>query len=258
MGYAGKIWVAPQIIVKKRGFIMKKTLAICLACVLLAAMSAGCGNDNDTGSSSASGSTSTSSASTSSASQPSSEPESGAGSGAGQEGDSPVELIIKDEKLKAAFDAVRKEFGEFYVSMPAVITEQQMTEMYYVNKDDVEEFVGEMSIANVSGDTFVGVKAKPGKAQAVADALEKRKNDIIENFKTYPVNFMDVKSQAAKVITQGDYVFLILMGNLNVPDGQEATLEMAQKEVERAEKAIQSVFNGADGASASESTSSAS
>lgn len=149
---------------------------------------------------------------------------------------------IKDEKLKAAYDAVKKEFGEYWLTMPAIIEEQMMKEMYYINPDDVEEFAGEMSLANVSGDTLVLVKAKPGRAQAVADALEQRRKDIIDQFKQYPVNFMDVKSEAAKVVTEGDYVFLILMGDLNVPDGEEASLEMAQAEVERAEKAIRSVF----------------
>ncbi len=149
---------------------------------------------------------------------------------------------IKDEKLKAAYDAVRKEFGEYWLTMPGIIEEQMMKEMYYINPDDVEEFVGEMSLANISGDTLVLVKAKPGRAQAVADALEQRRRDIIDQFKQYPVNFMDVKSEAAKVVTEGDYVFLILMGDINIPDGEDASLEMAQAEVERAEKAIRSVF----------------
>lgn len=204
----------------------------------MSAIFAGCGSDKDKGSSS-SMSQSSSSSSSSSSSMSSSE-----------EGDK-VEIIIKDAKLKEAFDAVRREFGEFYVSMPSVITEQQMQEMYYINPDDIEEFAGEMSIANVSGDTFVAVKAKPGKADAVAEALEKRRTDIIDQFKTYPVNFMDIKSEAAKVITEGDYVFLVLMGDINVPDGEEASLEMAQKEVERAENAIKSVFEGSGSSAAS-------
>lgn len=153
-----------------------------------------------------------------------------------------VSIIIKDEKLKAAYDAVKKEFGEFYVASPAVINEQQMQELYYVKPEDIEEFVGEMAMINVSGDTFVGVKCKPGKAADVAAALGRRRDDIIETFRTYPVNFMDIKSEACEVVTHGDYVFMILMGELNVPDGTEATMEMAQAEVERAKKCIDSVF----------------
>ena len=220
-----------------------KKMAICLAAAMLAAAFAGCGSDGagkEPGSSSSSSQPSSSS-SVPSSSESSSAPESSKPDGAD---DGPVEIMIKDEKLKAAYDALRAEFGEFWLTMPAVITEAQMTEIYYVNEDDVEEFVGEMSIANISGDTFVGAKAKPGRAEAVAEALEKRRQDIINQFETYPVNFMDVKSQAAKVFTEGDYVFLVLMGDINVPDGEDASLQMAEAEVARAEKAIRSAFEG--------------
>lgn len=159
------------------------------------------------------------------------------------EGDSLVDTI-QDEKLKAAYQAAMEEFGDRWLSMPGTIVPEQLSEIYYVDAEDIEEFAGEMSMANVSGDTFVAVKAKPGRADAVAQALDRRRQDIISQFETYPVNFMDVKSQAAKVITEGDYVFLVLIGDLNVPDGEEATLEMAQAEVERAENAIRSVFVG--------------
>lgn len=220
-----------------------KKMAICLAAAMLAAAFAGCGSDGaDKGSSSISSSSQPSSSSAASSAAPSST--SSESSEPDEADDEPVEIIIKDEKLKAAYDALRAEFGEFWLSMPAVITEAQMTEIYYVNEEDVEEFVGEMSFINVSGDTFVGAKAKPGRAEAVAEALEKRRQDIITQFETYPVNFMDLKSQAAKVFTEGDYVFLVLMGDLNVPDGEDASLQMAEAEVARAEKAIRSAFEG--------------
>lgn len=206
---------------------MKKMFAACLAAAIVAGTLGGCVSKND-------GVTSSMPEATPS---PSPSPETSANAS-----DSPVEIIIKDAKLKEVYDAVRKEFGEFFVSMPAVVTEQQMTEMYYLNADDVEEFVGEMSLANVSGDTFIGVKAKPGRAEAVKDALEKRKADIVEQFKTYPVNFMDLKSEAAEVVVEGDYVFMVLLGDINIPDGQEASLEMAKKEVERAVRVIESAF----------------
>ena len=153
------------------------------------------------------------------------------------------EIVIKDEQLKSVYEAMKKEFGDSYISMSSPIEEQQLSEMYYINPEDVEEFYGEMSMANVSGDTFIAVKAKPGRAQAVAEALEKRKQDIIDQFATYPVNFMDIKSQAARVITEGDYVFLVLLGEIEVEDGVEATLEMAEKEIERAAETIKSVFS---------------
>jgi len=225
-------------------FIMKKKQIYgVLAAALIALTGAGCASRADGATSSSSQGESSSSVSDA-ISDAESDVESSVEDGVENmiPGDGTVSLVIKDEKLKAAYDAVKKEFAEYWLAMPGVITEQQMEEMYYIHPEDIEEFAGEMSLANISGDTLVLVKAKPGKAQTVADALEQRRKDIIDQFKQYPVNFMDVKSEAAKVVTEGDYVFLILMGDLNVPDGEDASLEMAQAEVERAEKAIRSVF----------------
>lgn len=231
---------------------MKKTAAIMMAAMLALAATA-CGSQNkDNGTSSLPMESSSGMESMEPGSAESSMPSSEMPSDTGSD---TVSVFIKDPQLKSAFEAVRSEFGEFYISMPSVVTEQQMQEMYYISPDDIEEFVGEMSLVNTSGDTFVGVKAKPGRAEAVADALEKRKADIVKQFAEYPVNFMDVKSQAAKVVTLGDdYVFLLLMGHLDVPDGEDASLKMAQDEVDRAEKALRTAF---DGGEASASTGSA-
>lgn len=217
---------------------MKRFLTLSAALVLIAGITAGCEQKQNTTAGSSSGSSSDTVSSSSSSSASSEIPSSSDASS------DTVSIFIKDEKLKQAYEAVRKEFGEFFVAMPAVIAEEQMTELYYVKPEDIEEFVGEMSMANISGDTFIGVKAKPGKAQAVADALEKRKQDVIEEFSTYPVNFMDIKSQAARVVMEGDYVFLVLLGNIEVADGEEASQAMADKEVQRAVDAIHSVFTG--------------
>lgn len=209
---------------------MKKILALCLAAAAIAAMSAGCMSKK------------TDTASSAPTPSPTVTPSPSMSSSESMTDESPLNIIIKDEKIKAAYDAVQKEFGEFYVAMPAVITEAQMTEMYYIKPEDIEEFVGEMSMVNVSGDMFVAVKAKPGKIDTVKTALEKRRTDVIEQFRTYPVNYMDIKSEAAEVIVEGDYAFMVLMGEINVADGQEATLDMAKKEVERAKTAILSAF----------------
>ena len=74
---------------------MKRLITVLLAGAMMSAIFAGCGSDKDKGSSS-SMSQSSSSSSSSSSSMSSSE-----------EGDK-VEIIIKDAKLKEAFDAVRR------------------------------------------------------------------------------------------------------------------------------------------------------
>lgn len=226
-----------------------KKLGIMLAAALLVAAFAACGDKNkDDGLNGPTASSSSVSSEAPSGSEDAADaPSQSDGGDEGDTGDAPEEngvvAAIQDEKLKAAYEAAMGEF-ENWLAMPGAIGPEQLSEIYYVDADDVEEFAGEMSMMNISGDTFVAVKAKPGRAEAVAQALDKRRQDIISQFETYPVNFMGVKSQAAKVITEGDYVFLVLIGELEVADGEDATLEMAQAEVERAENAIRSVFVG--------------
>lgn len=71
-----------------------------------------------------------------------------------------------------------------------------------------------MSLANVSADNLVIVKAQSGKAAEVAEGLNKRLEDVRASFQQYLPEQYD-KAKAGKVITKGDYVFLVILGSEN-------------------------------------------
>ncbi len=181
---------------------MKKFVALLLAALLLVTMVAGC---STTGGSSSS---------------PSTKPAT-----------TPKEIV---EAINAKFA------GEYTgittaVAMPAELDDQVLTDLFHVNKDDVEEYFGEYSMSMTNSDQLVAIKAKPGKAENVKKALEQRKQDLISTYETYPVNGSLDRSQAAEVYVKGDYVFLIAVGIM--PEDPDAPLDFA-KDVNLAKSVI--------------------
>lgn len=63
---------------------------------------------------------------------------------------------------------------------------------------------------SVHVETFVGIKAKEGKAGDVAKELEAYRKKQIEEAVQYPMNM--TKLEASQVITHGDYVFFVMLG----------------------------------------------
>ena len=67
---------------------------------------------------------------------------------------------------------------------------------------------------------LVVVKAKEGKLDAAVAGLEKGKNDQTAQFEFYPVAGNDLRLEASKIVTNGDYAALLMVGVMDedVPD----------------------------------------
>jgi len=63
-------------------------------------------------------------------------------------------------------------------------------------------------------DTFIGIKAKEGKADAVEADLNAYRDNVVENSMQYPMN--EEKVKASEVVRKGDYVFFVMLGQ--IPD----------------------------------------
>lgn len=181
---------------------MKKITAILLALLLTAALTACSGKESSSSSApsgESAGSSETSSSQSSEASGPSDESSAAQGTTA-------------EDFVREVVDAIPD------LSL-SPIDEQMLTEMYHVNMDDVEEFYGETSMINVHAFDFVVVKAKEGRADAVKEALETRKQDLINEFARYPVNNNDVSTKNAQVLVKGNYVILLVTKDYDTPTG---------------------------------------
>jgi len=89
-----------------------------------------------------------------------------------------------------------------------------MAEVIGIDMSNVESFIAEMPMMSAHVDTFIGIKAKEGKADQVEEELKAYHNNILENSMQYPMN--EDKVKASQVIRKGDYVFMMMLGQ--IPD----------------------------------------
>lgn len=130
-------------------------------------------------------------------------------------------------------DIVNKISEEIGLQMPAPIDEAILNDLFHINSDMIEEFAGFYSMVMTSSDNVVAIKAAPGKTLEVVGALEQRKTDVVDSFAQYLPDQFE-KAQAGKVITKGDYAFLLILGDYE--KGFDA-------EIAKAEEIINSFFN---------------
>lgn len=127
-------------------------------------------------------------------------------------------------------DKIAEEIG---IQMPSPIDDATLSDMFYISSDMVEEYYGLMSMTMTSSDNLVAIKAADGKLEDVVSGLEKRKEDVINSFAQYLPDQYE-KAQAGKVITKGDYAFLVIIGDYE---------KGFDKEMAKAEEIIGSFFN---------------
>lgn len=156
-------------------------------------------------------------------------------------GCTPQKTPQKDVDIKEIHEAIKKEYGEDYYAQEEINMEM-FKDITGINEADIDEIIAEAPLMTTNIDTFIAIKAKEGKADAVEAALEKYKEYYQTDAFLYPMNI--AKSQAAKVVRHGDYVFYLMIGKHD--DRQERTeeeaLEFAKAEVKRAEDVISGFF----------------
>lgn len=135
----------------------------------------------------------------------------------------PAAPALKDGvTLQQVIDQVNEAYP---VAMPAPVDETILNDLLNIPSDDVEEYAGYITMVMVSADNLIGVKAKPDKVESVQKALEGQKEMMVQSFEQYLPEQLD-KAQAGKVVTFGNYVFLIIVGS----EGTEAGAGIAAAE----------------------------
>ena len=175
---------------------MKKLLALSM-CLILSLSLVACGNDNS--SSSSSSSTTSSSDSSSETSSAESSTSSSSASGA------------VEQTARAMFDNIVDKVG---MNSPEEVSDDAMlTDLYYLEKEWLDEYVIAAAMMNVSSDNLAVIKATEGNADKVAEALEKRRSDVENSFAQYLPEQYE-KAQNGLVKTQGDWVFLVILDDI--------------------------------------------
>lgn len=143
--------------------------------------------------------------------------------------------------LKEVHAAVKEALGEDYAPNRE-LTLEELENFTGIKKEDMESFIAESPMISVNIDTFIAIKAKEGKGDAIEAGLEKYRKFLVEDSMQYPMNIAKVNS--AKVVRHGDYVFFLMLGKYD--DREEATdeerLEFAKAEVQKVEDVINNFF----------------
>ena len=213
---------------------MKQKMICTLAALIVAASITGCSSaSSSVSSSSSSSSLAGSSVSSSVSSSVESSVSSEASSNTANEGD----IAISD-----IHEAVKAAYGENYVPSMA-IEEQQLTEVYGINTENIEDFIMEAPMISAHIDTFAAIKAKEGKGEEVENEMNAYRDMLINDTLQYPSNI--AKLNASRVIRHGDYVFFVMLGAFN--ENRDATedeqAKFAEEQVQIGVDAIESFFN---------------
>lgn len=120
--------------------------------------------------------------------------------------------------------------GQIEMRSTAEVTDELLSEMFYLNSDDVEEATVEKGQVNTGLETIAVVKAAEGKTDAVKEALEKVKEDKKASA-FYPGEAEAVESAEIRVV--GDYVGLFI-----IPDLDETGENYSKKAADIFEEAL--------------------
>ena len=147
-----------------------------------------------------------------------------------------------DEVLTDVFASVREGLGmDYFPNME--ITPDLLEMVYGITSDMYDAVYGEMPMVSANVDVLLGVKASEGMKVHVEDALNNYVKTLKEDTMQYPSNL--AKIPATTVVSRGDYVFVVATFGDTVavePDGDEAILKVAQKNVDKAIEIINSVI----------------
>jgi hypothetical protein len=147
----------------------------------------------------------------------------------------------KDVDLKEVHDAVKESLGEAYVP-DRDLEKQELENIVGTSTEDMAEYIAQSPMISMNIDTFIGIKAKDGKADEIEKGLLDYRDFLIENSMQYPMNI--AKVNAAEVVRHGDYVFFLMLGNFDDREDvtEEEQLEFAQDEVRKVKEVIAEFF----------------
>lgn len=212
---------------------MKKKIAVLLSALAIMAAASGCsGSSSSSSSTPASGPSDTSSISIPDTAPVPEDPEDEADTTP----DSDSVTVLQE-----IYDSVKAAYGENYVPS-MMLEEQQLTEVYGINMDNVENFIAEGPMMSAHVDTFMAFKAVDGKGEDVEKDLtayqEVQQSDALQ----YPMNM--AKVNASQVVRHGDYVFFVMLGAFdeNADASEEDQLKFAQEQTKIGVDAIAEHF----------------
>ncbi len=143
----------------------------------------------------------------------------------------------KEISLEEIHSAVKEVYGENYIpEMP-----MEINDVLNISSDLYEEAIAEAPMMSVHVDTFIAIKAKEGKGEEIEKALTDYRDYLINDSLQYPMNVPKVN--ASSVLREGDYVFFVMLGQIQDDMAEEEEmLKQAQESNQLAIDAIKKFF----------------
>ena len=147
-------------------------------------------------------------------------------------------FLFQNEKKFVALtqlkDSVKELMGDKY--WPEVsLTKEELEQKTGITEDMYVDFLAEKQVLDSHIDTLIIIHAKEARVGEVERALEKYREDIIEQNQNYPQNLC--KAQASRMETIEDYVCFVQLGadtTIVADKGEEEMIAYCQEENERA------------------------
>lgn len=98
-------------------------------------------------------------------------------------------------------------------------------ELFGLQPEWYDDMLAEGPMISAQVDTFIAVHPTEGNLKNVEDALKAYRETLVNDTMQYPMN--QVKIQASRVETVGDYVFFIMLGEIDMDIEEEAAMVTA-------------------------------
>ncbi len=131
------------------------------------------------------------------------------------------------EEMTLIHNAVKDAYGESYIPNMEYDSETAR-ELFGLEPEWYDDMIAEGPMISVHVDTFIAVHPTEGNLENVENALTEYRDYLVSNSIQYPSN--QVKVEAARVETIGDYVFFLMLGNIDLEIEDEEEMLAAYQE----------------------------
>lgn len=148
----------------------------------------------------------------------------------------------RSSALESAHDAVKQEYGDFYIPSK-VISLESLKDTYGISMKYVEDYIAESAMMSTHADIFMGFKVKSGKVDLIKEELIRYKESLLVMYKDDKVKL--AKIEASEVFRYGNYVFYMVLGqNIDViSTDEDEFLSDAIAEYTKGVKVLAHIFN---------------
>lgn len=143
--------------------------------------------------------------------------------------------------LKDMYEKIKDTYGNRYYPNQQIEADE-LEKTFGIGEDLYDDFIADRVTGEETPDTLVIIKAKEGKEGEVKQKLEDYRQKLLDD-----ANWADSKEkiEASQVYTNGQYVFYVMLGDVDDDTlSGEGLMEALGKEVDKGIDAIRNFFTG--------------